>query len=209
MTRKMLRVLDCLAVGLVAGIAAYGVNEAWKYRQMRQAQAVAIAAKPRIGSRVESLVVSDADGRNVPLSDVQPGSCRYVVVGSRYCPHTARAADLWAVTALNEPTGADMPPGWHALWVLTDEQSGRDGFLDSAFPSATYFAGNANDVISGTGIRYTPSYLVLDRDGRVAEVGAGGRLLPTAAFLDNCSIDKNVGNFRPPEVTQIARAPDD
>ncbi len=182
------RILDAIAVLLVAGIASYGV-EAWaEGREARQIQEAMSTATPAVGRPVDALVVSDENGTVQSLSDVGAGKCRYIVIGTRTCPYARTAAYRWMSTALNDPAGDSMPDGWQAFWVAAEEVTGRDDLFDPAFPSPTFYVRDKVDFIGSAGLSHSPLHLVMDRRGVVVDAGSERRLLPASAFLDDCTI---------------------
>ena len=200
---KLLRTLDVLTVILFLGtsVSAYA---AWAAsRDTRQLFGAMTAASSPVGRKIDAMVVSDLDGTVQPLSDVAAGRCRFVVVGSRSCPYARAAAYRWMITALNDPAGATMPEGWEALWVSTDEITGRGEMFDSGFPTPTFFAQDRIAFIRSAGISHTPFQFILDRNGTVTAVDHEPRLFPVAAFQDDCTILTDSTTLSPPEVTPV------
>lgn len=157
-------------------------------RTSRIANTMRVAEVP-VGRSIETVVVADLDGAAVELSSIGAGTCRYVVIGSSSCVYSRELQRRWTTTVANEGNGLNMAPGWATLWVLIEEDE-SDAFFDQGFPAATYHARSTLELVRGAGVRATPSYLVLDRDGRVLRGGSpGGGLLPEDAFLDDCQLD--------------------
>ena len=198
------RALDAIAVLLLAGIAAFGVQRWLEVRAARQAQAAMLAAKPAVGRLVDALVVSDKEGAVQPLSDVGAGKCRYIIIGTRICPHSRTAAYRWMSTALNDPAGDLMPDGWEVIWVAADETTGRGDLFDPAFPSSTYYVRDQIAFIRSAGVSHSPLHLVMDRRGIVTTTGSERRLLPASAFLDDCTIAADPAPSMAEAVTPVA-----
>ena len=97
------RALDGLTLLLLAGVVAYGAGTWLEARSFQRTQEAMSAASPPIGRRVDALLVSDEDGSVQRLSDGGGRKCRYVIIGSRICPHTVTAANQWTITALSYP----------------------------------------------------------------------------------------------------------
>ena len=182
------RVLDAVAMLLLVGIAIHGVQRWTAIRDARQTQEAMLAAAPAVGRSVDALVVSDEGGTVQRLSDVGAGKCRYIVIGTRTCPYARTAAYRWLSTALNDPDGDRMPDGWQAFWVVADETTGRRDLFDPAFPSPTFYVRDQVAFIRAAGVSHSPLHLVMDRRGIVVDAGTERRLLPTSAFLDDCTI---------------------
>ena len=182
------RILDGIAVLLLAGIAGYGVMRWAETRDARQTEVAMLAAEPALGRFVDALVVSDEEGTVQRLSDVGAGKCRYIIIGTRTCPYARMAAYRWMSTALNDPAGATMPDGWQAFWVAAEEVTARGDLFDPDFPSPTFYVRDKIAFIRSAGLTQSPLHLVMDRRGVVINAGGERRLLPASAFLEDCKI---------------------
>ena len=141
-----------------------------------------------IGENIDMPVVSDSTGATSALSDVKPGTCRYIVIASLTCPYSKALAARWIVTALNDPRGMSMPKGWETFWVIGESQSGVGNFFESDFPVPTYHSLRGFDDFRRSGVVGVPFHIVLDSEGRVRSGGLGAELLPRAAFQEDCAI---------------------
>lgn len=182
------RMLDAIAVLLAVGIAGYGLRGWTETRDARRTQEAMSAATPVLGRSVDALVISDEGGAVQRLSDVAAGKCRYIIIGTRTCPHARMAASRWMSTALNDPAGDRMPDGWQAFWVAAEEVTARGDLFDPAFPSPTFYVRDKIAFIRSAGFTHSPLHLVMDRRGVVVDAGGERRLLPLSAFLDDCTI---------------------
>jgi hypothetical protein len=201
-----LELLDAVAMLLLLAFLVLGASGARRWleaRSDRQTREVMASATSAIGRRIDVSVVSDLDGSVKPLSDIGTGKCRYVILGSRTCPHTLKAAYRWMLTAQVDSSGGAMPEGWEARWVVLDETSGRGDLFDTTFPSPTFFARNRLDLFRESGVLYMPMHLLLDRQGFVIAAGLERRLLPSAAFLPDCTLDPTIVPAAANEVTPV------
>ena len=182
------KALDAITVVLLAGLAAYGLQAWTQARDARDIRDAMLAAEPAVDRSVDALVVSDEGEVVQRLSDVAAGKCRYIIIGTRSCPHAKTAADRWMSTGLLDPAGDWMPDGWQAFWVVADEVTGRGDLFDPAFPSPTFYVRDRIAFIRSAGVSHSPLHLVMDRRGVVIDAGSERRLLPASAFLDDCTI---------------------
>ena len=200
------RVLDAIAVLLLAGIAAYGVQRWAGIREAQQTQEAMLAAATALGRSIDALVISDEGGIPQPLSDVGSGKCRYIIIGTRTCPYARRAAHRWMSIALNDPTGDRMPDGWLAFWVAAEEVTGSGDLFDAAFPSPTFYVQDKIAFIRSAGVTHSPLHLVMNRRGIVIDTGSERRLLPMSAFLDDCTIAADTAPPTAEAVTHVGPA---
>lgn len=200
--RWKLRVLEIGALLLLGGVGLQ-LGDWDNIRQATEAKDAMVAATPVLGERVDALVVSDQEGAATRLSDIGAGKCRYVVLGTRSCPHANIAADRWLATALNDPAHADMPDDWMSFWVAADDVTGRGELFDPAFPTPTFYAKDAVALIESAGMTHSPFHLVLDRSGVIVAFGSERRLLSLGAFGADCTIDPDLAGTADDRVTVL------
>ena len=121
-----------------------------------------------LGTVPEIQVVLDATGRSVPMADIAPGRCRYVIVYWSTCGQCRALAEHW-----------------RAAWII----------VDATGPVITGTSRVDNAVVTDLGITVFPYYLLLDREGRIVSGGLAGPLSPDSEFMPDCSLRTGIRQF--------------
>ncbi len=189
MTGHMSRVLNVLlALSVVAVVvqitAAIGMTSPG-------AQLFSTRPLP-LTNRLTAHVIEHGESHGIPVSDVDDGLCRYIVVASSTCSFSRELQLRWTVTALNDPNPRMMPDGWATFWIAVDGPEGAAGFFDDDFPVRHFASDDPFEIVTEAGIKGYPFHLVLDREGRLLSGGLGGELLPRSSFQEDCSIKESL-----------------
>lgn len=142
-----------------------------------------------VGEALE-IDVQEPSGQEVDLASAMDGECAYLVIADPLCSACASARDRWARDVSLAPD-VIKPVGWRIHWVIVADGANADGFASGgrrAIPVEWSFSADRS-IITSLGITGFPSYLILDRGGRLVEKGVGARLPPREAFQPGCMIE--------------------
>jgi hypothetical protein len=142
----------------------------------------------KVGKRLDINVLRTST-TPMELSDVESGSCRYVVLVSPSCAASIAAANSWVRTQVADTISSGaVPLGWKIIWIsLGDSAATRRAFpFDGIGP--LWVPKNVGKFTAALEVRALPAHVVLDQAGRVVEADVGARLLPMESYRPNCSI---------------------
>lgn len=150
---------------------------------------------PYIGAEVgERLPIGVAQASKTPmeLSDVEPGTCRYVVLVSPSCGASIAAAKSWTrAQAADTVSSGAVPSGWKIIWIsLGDTAATRRAFPSDGI-GPLWVPKDVGQFAAVLKVRALPAHVILDRSGRVVEGDVGARLLPLDAYRADCSIRRS------------------
>lgn len=147
-----------------------------------------IDAEP--GKRVETKIqkIQGSSGEAMALSDVEPGSCRLVLVVSPSCGASRASAKAWRYAQLANPSIPEVPDSWRVLWVSLGDKMSTDSAFGNDLPDKVWTVLSPETLIAELGLRAVPVHLVLDRSGAVVTSDVGASLLPLEAYRDDCSL---------------------
>lgn len=133
---------------------------------------------------LDSVVVS---GRPLPLSEVEGGACRLVVIYSPTCGASVASATQWA-NATPGSRGKLIPDDWKALWISIDPSGAEDPVAKLTMPATTGRSLVAGGLVSSLSIRAFPVFITLDRAGRVTGSSVGAPLPAYERLTTTCEI---------------------
>lgn len=181
--RKLRRGSDLAVVLLV--LAAF-VQLLGLYRTRSESEGDWVA--PPIGQLLGLRVSGAGMSAPIEISNLEPGTCRYVVVYSNSCGASATLARQWFQDASMEEGGSVAPAGWRLLWISADTVPPPPSFFPAGFPFPRFYQTEDVDFLDSVGARAVPLHLILDREGRIVSGDIGAALPRADAFGRNCSI---------------------
>lgn len=133
-------------------------------------------------------VVHQANRRDsTALSDVAPNRCVYLVVTEPSCTGGKIGANDWARVVASEHNRPDIPDEWFVGWISTDDSVSMESFYPKGFPFPQLYTarGTLNKELRFATV---PSYIIMDRHGKVVDANGGPMLPKRDQFKPNCSI---------------------
>jgi len=146
---------------------------------------------PFAPSRVEigdvlEIAVKDDSGRRTDLSSVALGGCGLIVISSRSCTYCRQLIDQWRVTLNTLRPGP--PQDWTLTWVLVERD--HQGFFEESDRFYRFTSVRPGEILKRTNLRGTPSFISLDRDGRISGMGLGPVFLSDLFSSRGCTVEK-------------------
>lgn len=180
-TRQRVRFRTVMGAFLLLAAVQIGLNLRGNWASAASAEANPIGSVPNIALRTWP------DNVQTQLTDIEPGSCRYIVVYASSCGFARGAASDFRRIALRQ--GAELPSDWRIVWISLNELSASDVPAQPDFPWPVYTAEDPITARNSVGARGLPSHLILDRSGRVLAAAPGVTLWKPDVYRDDCTVE--------------------